>query len=232
MASRRITMATFVLIPGGWRGGWWYAPLATRLRQAGHAAYALSLSGLEETPAPAAAINLETHIADVLELLSVEDLSEAILCAHSYGGMVASGVADRAPERLAALIYLDAFAPEDGQAWWDLAGDDYRRRAIAGAGQDGLTVMPRDGADPRCRPHPLGTFVQRLRLTRPAPALPRVFVYASGWSATPFTAQYERLRADAAWTVHAIACDHDLIHHAPDETFQVLIDVAHGFTRS
>src|SRR4051794_36394877 len=102
-------MATFVLIPGGWRGGWWDAPLAERLRQAGHAAYAITLSGLEETPAPAAAINLETHIADVLELLSVKDLSEVILCAHSYGGMVASGVADRAPERLAALIYLDAF---------------------------------------------------------------------------------------------------------------------------
>jgi pimeloyl-ACP methyl ester carboxylesterase len=219
-------MATFVLIPGGWRGGWWYGPLAERLKQAGHAAYALTLSGLEETPAPRPGINLETHIADVVELLSVEDLSEVILCAHSYGGMVATGVADRAPERLAALIYLDAFAPEHGQAWWDLAGDDYRRLVIAQAAHDGLTVMPRDGVDPRCRPHPLGTFVQSLRLTRPAPELHRVFVYASGWSATPFTAQYERLRDDPAWTVHTIPCAHDLLHHAPDETFQVLIDVA------
>ena len=219
-------MATFVLIPGGWRGGWWYAPLAERLRQAGHAAYAITLSGLEETPAPAAAINLETHIADVLELLSVEDLSEVILCAHSYGGMVASGVADRAPERLAALIYLDAFAPEHDQTWWDLAGDAYRRLVIAQAGHDGLTVLPRDGVDPRCRPHPLGSFVQRLRLTRPLPELPRVFVYATGWSATPFTEQYERLRADANWTVRTLACPHDLVQHAPDETFQVLADVA------
>ena len=219
-------MATFVLIPGGWRGGWWYAPLAERLRQAGHAAYAITLSGLEETPAPAAAINLETHIANVLELLSVEDLSEVILCAHSYGGMVASGVADRAPERLAALIYLDAFAPEHDQTWWDLAGDAYRRLAIAQAGHDGLTVLPRDGVDPRCRPHPLGTFVQRLHLTRPAPELRRVFVYATGWSATPFTAQYERLRADPAWTVRTIACAHDVIQHAPDEIFEMLIEVA------
>jgi len=219
-------MATFVLIPGGWRGGWWYAPLAERLRQAGHAAYAVTLSGLEETPAPAAPINLETHIADVLELLSVEDLSEVILCAHSYGGMVASGVADRAPERLAALIYLDAFAPDHGQAWWDLAGDDYRRLAIAQAGHDGLTVLPRDGVDPRCRPHPLGSFVQRLHLTRPHPELPRVFVYATGWSATPFTAQYERLRADPAWTVHTIASAHDVVNLAPDETLEVLIETA------
>jgi len=87
-------------------------------------------------------------------------------------------------------------------------------------------VMPRDGVDPRCRAHPLGTFVQSLRLTRPPPQLRRVFVYATGWSATPFTAQYERLRTDPAWTVRTIACVHDLVHHAPDETFQVLIDVA------
>ncbi|MGJ4944973.1 alpha/beta fold hydrolase [Bradyrhizobium sp. HKCCYLS1011] len=218
-------MATFVLIPGGWRGGWWYEPLAARLKQAGHVAHALTLSGLEETPARAACINLETHIADVLKLLSVEDLSEVILCAHSYGGMVASGVADRAPERLAALVYLDAFAPENGQAWWDLAGDDYRRLVIAQAGHDGLTVLPRDGVDPRCRPHPLGAFVQSLRLTRSPPQLARVFVYATGWSATPFTAQYERLRTDPAWTVRTIACAHDLVHHALDETVQVLIDV-------
>jgi pimeloyl-ACP methyl ester carboxylesterase len=219
-------MATFVLIPGGWRGGWWYAPLAERLRQAGHAAYPLTLSGLEETPDPAACINLETHIADVLELLSVEDLSEVILCAHSYGGMVATGAADRAPERLAALIHLDAFAPEHGQAWWDLAGDSYRRLAIAQAGHDGLTVLPRDGVDPRCRPHPLGTFVQSLRLTRPPPKLPRVFVYATGWSATPFAAQYQRLRTDPAWGVRTIACAHDLIRHAPDETFDILTETA------
>ena len=218
-------MATFVLIPGGWRGGWWYEPLAARLKQAGHAAYALTLSGLEETPAPAACINLETHIADAPEMLSVEDLSGVILCAHSYGGMVASGVADRAPERLAALVYLDAFAPEHGQAWWDLAGDDYRRLVMAQAGHDGLTVLPRVGVDPRCRPHPLGTFVQSLRLTREAPELRRVFVYATGWSATPFTAQYERLRTDPTWTVRTIASAHDLVHHALDETFQVLLDV-------
>jgi pimeloyl-ACP methyl ester carboxylesterase len=220
-------MATFVLIPGGWHGGWMYSELASRLRQVGHDAYAVTLSGLEDdAPAPAAKINLDTHITDVLELLTMEDLSEVILCAHSYGGMVATGVADRAPERLAALIYLDAFVPEDGQSWWDLAGDNYRALAIAQARHDGLTVLPRDGADPRCRPHPLGTFMQSLHLSRSMPELRRVFVYASGWSATPFTAQYERLRTDPAWTVRDIACAHNVVRYAPDETFQLLIDVA------
>jgi pimeloyl-ACP methyl ester carboxylesterase len=220
-------MATFVLIPGGWHGGWMYAALASRLRQAGHEAHAMTLSGLEETPVPAGAVNLDTHIADVVELLTVEDLSEVILCAHSYGGMVATGVADRVLERLAALVYLDAFVPEDGQSWWDLAGDSYRTLVLAQARHDGLSVLPRDGADPRCRPHPLGTFVQALRAPYAAPGLHRVFVYATGWSATPFTAQYERLRNDPAWTVHTIASAHNVVRYAPDETFQVLIETAH-----
>jgi pimeloyl-ACP methyl ester carboxylesterase len=219
-------MATFVLIPGGWHGGWMYAELALRLRQAGHDAYAMTLSGMDDAPAPAANINLDTHIADVVELLTVEDLSQVILCAHSYGGMVATGVADRAPERLAALVYLDAFAPEDGQSWWDLAGDAYRTLVLAQARHNGLTVLPRDGADPRCRPHPLGSFVQALRAPYAAPGLRRVFVYATGWSATPFTAQYERLRTDPAWTVRTIASAHNVVRYAPDETFDVLMETA------
>src|SRR6516225_2778916 len=121
-------MATFVLIPGGWRGGWTFADFIARLKRAGHAAYALTLSGLDPAAdLPAGAINLDTHIADVLELMTVEDLAEVILCAHSYGGMVATGAAARAPERIAALVYLDAFVPEDGQSWWELAGEHFRK---------------------------------------------------------------------------------------------------------
>lgn len=220
-------MATFVLIPGGWHGGWAFAGMIARLRQAGHEAYALTLSGLDETPPEdAAPINLDTHIADVLEFLSIEDLSEVVLCSHSYGGMVARGVADRAAERIAALIYLDAFVPDDGQSWWDLANDHYRRIVIERARHDGLTVLPPEGRDPRRRPHPLGSFLQALHLTRAEPAIRRVFVYASGWSATPFTAQYERLRDDPAWTVRSIDCAHDLINVASDAVFDILTGTA------
>ena len=116
-------MANFVLIPGGWRGGWTFADFVARLKRAGHEAYAVTLSGQDIGPEPSdGKINLDTHIADVIQLLAVEDLSEVILCSHSYGGMVAAGLADRAPERIAALAYLDAFVPAGGQSWWDLAG--------------------------------------------------------------------------------------------------------------
>ena len=220
-------MATFVLIPGGWRGGWTFADFVARLRRAGHEAHAVTLSGLGDLPDRAAkAVNLDTHIDDVLDLLSVEDLSEVILCAHSYGGMVATGVADRAPERIAALVYLDAFVAEDGQSWWDLAGDHFRSIAIQRSRHDGLSVLPPEGRDPRCRPHPIGSFLQEMRLTRAAPQVPRVFVYARGWEATPFNEQYRRLRDDPAWTVHTLDCGHDVINAAPDEIFAIVTDVA------
>jgi pimeloyl-ACP methyl ester carboxylesterase len=219
-------MATFVLIPGGWRGGWTFADFAARLREAGHRAYAITLSGLDDSQDRRANINLETHIADVINLLAVEDLSEVILCSHSYGGMVATGVADREPGRIAALAYLDAFVPENGQSWWDLAGEYFRKLAIERARQDGLSVRPPEGRDPRCRPHPLGSFLQALHLTRATPPMPRLFVYATGWDATPFTAQYRRLRDDPAWTVHTVSCGHDVINAAPDDIFGILTAIA------
>jgi pimeloyl-ACP methyl ester carboxylesterase len=220
-------MANFVLIPGGWRGGWTFADFVARLRHAGHEAYAVTLSGLDDTPAPSPAnINLDTHIADVVELLTVEDLSEVILCSHSYAGMVATGVADRVPERIAALAYLDAFVPADGQSWYDLANAHFRQLIIDNARHDGLTVEPPPGPDRRRRPHPIGSFLQALRLTRPEKAMPRLFVYATGWDATPFTAQYERLRNDPAWQVHALACSHNVVGEKPDEVFELLTQMA------
>jgi pimeloyl-ACP methyl ester carboxylesterase len=220
-------MASFVLIPGGWRGGWTFADFVARLKRAGHEAYAVTLSGLDVALGPSAAnINLDRHIADVIELLAVEDLSEVILCSHSYGGMVAAGVADRAPERIAALAYLDAFVPADGQSWWDLANEHFRQLIIENARHDGLTVEPPPGHDPRRRPHPIGSFLQALHLTRAEKPMPRLFVYATGWSATPFTAQYERLRDDPAWQVHTLACGHDVINEVADEVFEILTRLA------
>ena len=226
-------MATFVLIPGGWRGGWTFADFVARLAREGHEAYAVTLSGLEETPdGSAAAINLDTHIGNVTELLEVEDLSEVILCSHSYGGMVATGVADRMAERIAALVYLDAFVPEDGQSWWDLANERFRRLIIEQARRDGFSVLPPLGAELRRRPHPIGTFLQALELSGPQKDMPRVFVYASDWDATPFTAQYQRLQEDPAWTVHSVASGHDLVNIVPDEIFAILTDVARGLSET
>jgi pimeloyl-ACP methyl ester carboxylesterase len=137
-------MATFVLVPAGWCGGWCWHKVVPLLRGAGHDVYAPTPTGLGERVHLAHPGNdLETHVADVLNVLVFEDLTDVTLVDWSYGGMVAAGVADRAPERLAQLAYLDAAVPADGQSLYDAAEDDGSLRAayqerIAAAGTPGF----------------------------------------------------------------------------------------------
>ena len=211
-------MSTFVMIAGGWRGGWTLTPLARVLRGMGHEVFTPTLTGLGERAHLATARpNLETHILDVVNVLTYEDLTDVILCGHSYAGMVVSGVADRLPERIAALVYVDAFVPDDGQSWWDLAGDYFRKIAIDGSAEDGFSVTPTPGPDPRRVPHPLASFRQAIRLTGRWREIPeKMFIYASGWEATPFTATYERLKDDPDWIVKSLPTGHDVFGKAQD----------------
>lgn len=211
-------MSTFVLVHGGWRGGWTFAPIARTLRGLGHEVFTPTLTGLgERVHLACARPNLDTHITDVANVLIYEKLTDVILCAHSYAGMVVSGVADRLPERIAALVYVDAFVPDDGDAWWDLAGDYFRKLAIDGSAEDGLGVASPPGTDPRRVPHPLAAFRQSIRLTGRWKEVPeKMFIYASDWEATPFTPTYERLKGDRGWMVKSLPTGHDVFGQAPD----------------
>src|ERR1700747_2081696 len=110
-------MATFVLVHGAWAGSVVWRQLAPRLRKAGHEVYHPTLTGIgERKHLLNREINLDTHIQDVIGVIDDEDLSDIVLVGHSYGGMVITGVADRMPEKVVSLVYLDAFAPESGQS--------------------------------------------------------------------------------------------------------------------
>lgn len=120
-------MTTFVLIPGAWHGAWTFEPLARRLRAHGHHAYPLTLTGVgDRKHLLTATVNLDTHIDDVVNLLEDEEITDAVLVGHSYGGMVITGAADRAPERVAGLVYVDAVVPEHGDSCWSLVTDQER----------------------------------------------------------------------------------------------------------
>jgi pimeloyl-ACP methyl ester carboxylesterase len=98
-------MATFVRVPGGWHGGWDFCPLTDRLRARGHVVHELTLSGVgERNHFPAGAVNLDTHIDDVVRVFEQEDVNNAVLCGHSYGGMVIAGVADRIRRSLVGAL--------------------------------------------------------------------------------------------------------------------------------
>lgn len=109
-------MTNFVLVHGAWHGGWCWKRVARILRAKGHEVYTPSLTGLaERSHLVNRNVNLETHILDIVNLLQWEELSDVVLCGHSYGGQVITGAADRSADRIGALVYLDAFVPENGQ---------------------------------------------------------------------------------------------------------------------
>src|SRR4051812_34912661 len=112
---------TFLVCHGAWSAGWAWKKMHPLMRAAGHRLVTPTYTGLGERVHLAnPSIDLETHIEDMLNVITYEDLRDIVLVGHSYGGMVATGVADRARDRVAQLIYLDAFVPEDGQSLFDL----------------------------------------------------------------------------------------------------------------
>lgn len=218
-------MANVVIVPGGWHGGCELSAFARKLRGLGHDVFTPTLTGLgDRSHLAAARPNLDTHIRDVTNVLEFEDLSNVVLCAHSYGGMVITGVADRLAERISALVYIDALVPEDGDSWWSLMNGYFRTIAIEGADDDGYGVRPPAGMDPRCRPHPLASFLQTIHLTgRWKEVREKLFVYATGWADSPFPPTVARLRKLPDWRIQELPTRHNVIAAAPEQFMAILM---------
>ena len=212
-------MTTFVLVPGGWFGAWGYHEAASELQRRGHQAHPVPLTGVGERAAQlTAAVNLDTHIQDVVALIEAEQIADAVLVGHSYGGMVITGVAEALPGRIRRLVYSDAYVPGNGDSCWDLTSPSFRELFIAGAGEDGFSVRPPAGRDPRATADPLASFVQKIRLTGTANGVQRRdYIYLSGWDGSPFGDVYQRLRKDPAWHAHSLPVSHNVLADAPQE---------------
>jgi pimeloyl-ACP methyl ester carboxylesterase len=217
-------MSTFVLIPGACHGAWCYDDLVERLRAAGHEVHALTLAGLGADDSPVG-VNLQTHIDEVVPVVGA--LDDVILVGHSYGGMVVSGVADRVPEHVDSVVYLDALVPRDGENCWELV-DDAEREWYVGVDATGFAVSPMPFFDSRARAHPLATFLQRIRLRGDLSRFrKRVYLYAKDWPAgSPMEQSYQRVRSDPAWEVHALDSKHNFMRDVPDELASILLGVA------
>ncbi|GGQ18184.1 alpha/beta fold hydrolase [Streptosporangium pseudovulgare] len=109
-------MKNFVLIPGPWMGAWAWEPVARRLRGHGHRAHAVTLPGLTTAETDVADVGLETHVGHVLATIERDDLRDVIVVGHSYSGIVAGLVADRARDRVAHTVFVEAFLPHDGKS--------------------------------------------------------------------------------------------------------------------
>lgn len=242
-------MATFVLVHGAWHGGWCYKRVATHLRAIGHEVYAPTMTGDgERAHLMSRAVNLDTHIEDILGVLRWEELSDVVLCGHSYGGMVITGVADKAPEKIRSLVYLDAFVPNNGESMLELLPPESRAAFFEDAKHNGdgylLTPIPaavfnvnsKDAAwvDRMCVKHPLACFEQKISLSGAcAQVRKRTYILAAGWTPppemggqSPFVPLAERLKKDAAWRVVSASCGHDVMVDMPKELAELLIEAS------
>jgi pimeloyl-ACP methyl ester carboxylesterase len=211
-------MATFVVAHGAWSAGWGWKKMHPLMSARGHRLIAPTYTGLGERAHLASPrIDLDTHIADILGVLEMEGLTNVNLIGHSYGGMVATGVADRARPRIAKLIYLDAFAPENGESVMDLLPES--ARALRKPSPDGFisaSPMPPDTpeedrawCDPRRLPQPAKTFEQKLALQNGALTLPRHYIYCARTSPDDrFRRFYERAQREG-WGVDTIDASHN-----------------------
>ncbi len=199
------------------------------LREVGHTADAVTLSGLDPNGPPAPAANLDTHIGEALDLPATRD-EPAVLVGHSYAGSVISGVADRRLAQVSALVYLDAFVPADGDSCWSMTNDWQRQWYGEDSGATGLEVAPLPFFDQRARPHPLGTLMQRSKLTGAWKGVQRkhyVVAAAAAWLAqSPFVDIAARLRRDPDWTVTDLDPGHNFLAHGPDQLLRVLLAAA------
>ena len=237
-------MATYVLVHGGGHGGWCYQPVARLLQAEGHTVYAPTLTGLgERSHLLSTDIDLELHIRDVVALLHYEDLHDVILVGHSYGGMVITGIADRAADRIGKLVYLDAANPVNGQSLVDVAGPVIESVRPLGEVVDGveLVLLPAPGAgafygvtdpdvvawmDQRLTGHPWKCFEQKLVLTNEDAlwAIPQYHIVCTSTLATRDPDLIATARA--AGRLWDIDTGHDLMLTEPRWVADTLMEVA------
>ncbi len=230
-------MASIVLAHGAWSAAWAWKKMRPLFRAAGHDFFSPTYTGLGERAHLARPeVDLSTHIEDVLAVLEFENLTDVTLLGHSYGGMVATGVADKARGRIARIVYIDAFAPNDGQSLFDLVGPKAEGNMRAGATKEGdgwrlpINPMPPDTApedvawaSPRRRPQPIRTFEQKLKLESKEPPPPRHYIYATRNGPGDVFRQFStRAKSEAGWKSYELDCSHNPHITCPDALMALL----------
>jgi pimeloyl-ACP methyl ester carboxylesterase len=210
--------------------------VATHLRTAGHEVFTPTLTGLGERVHLAnPSVDLDTHIQDILMVLDYEDLYDVILVGYSYSGMIVTAVADCVPQRLAQLVYVDAYVPRDGESLAQLLGPEtvgFLEQAAQAYG-DGWRISHDPPDAPRRTPQPIKPAYQPVTLTNPAAArLPRTFIYCSqekdamGPVGIPITQAAARAKADPAWNFFELDSGHVPWETAPQALAAVLLELA------
>ena len=238
----------FVLVHPAWHGAWVWKKLTPLLQANGHGVSTPTLTGLgERSHLATPQIGLDDHVKDVAHALTYEDLRDVVLVGHSSSGAVITGAADRVPERIAHLVYLDAFVPDDGQSVFDLILPE-RRRVLEELvkTEGGGWLLPRFAPPPwetviremwgvtndddvrwmkdRLTSTPVGHFRDPVRRTNPAAdKLPRTYVRCMKYANPRFDAHAEMARRTAGWRYRELQAPHHPAVTNPEEVSSLLL---------
>lgn len=238
--ARAADRKTFVLVHGASAGGWCYRQTADILEKHGHKVFAPTLTGLgDRSHLMSASINLDTHIADVANLIKWEGLENIVLVGHSYGGWPISGVAEQALPAISSIVYLDAFMPEDGQKGLDM-NSERSKTEIAEALKRGEVSRPAPPPtvwnvaeknhalwNARATAQPIGVALQPIKLTGARERVARkTYIRATGYDNPNFQNAYEKRKADPSWRTYTVPCGHEVMLDMPERLAEILEEVA------
>jgi pimeloyl-ACP methyl ester carboxylesterase len=231
---------SFVLVHGAWHGGWCWRRVADRLVAAGHSVFTPTLTGLgERSHLLRPGIDLDVHIADVVNVVNWERLSNVVLCGHSYGGFVISGVAEQMAGAISSLVFLDAFVPNDGDTIQGLTGPAVQNAIRAALQRGDLGVPPRPAeafgvneadrawVDSLCVPQPIGAFTSPIRLTGARERIARkTYIRAKSYANPAFDRAFAAMQSDSSWHCHEVPCGHDVMIDMPERLSELLLQAA------
>ena len=238
-ASAQATPKTFVLVHGAWHGGWCWRRVADLLERKGHKVFTPTLTGLgERSHLMSRDINLDTHIADVVNVFKWEDLKDAVLVGHSYGGWVISGAVEQVLPRVASIVFLDAYMPDNGTRGLDNTSE-FSRKGILSAVEKGEVSRPsptaamfevnekdRAWVDSKVTPQPVGVALQPIRLTGARDRVARkTYIRAAAYPQATFDRYLGLCKADRTWRTFEIPCGHDVMVDMPERLAEVLMEV-------
>ena len=217
---------TYVIVHGAWGGGWDWKHVDALLTADGNKVYRPTLTGLgEHCNLASTNIDLDTHIQDIVNVILWENLRDIVLVGHSYGGMVITGVADRVPDRIKRVVYIDALLPENGESV-----DTVLPPKVPRSIKDGFVIpmwVTNNTPPPHDVPQSAKTFSEPITLTNQAIAakLPTTYILLVAKGQTPEQANFYRFyqRAKArGWTTHIIESDHTVERSHPVELVKLL----------
>ena len=243
IAAAQSSSKTYVLVHGAWHGGWCWKDVADGLRSMGHRVGTPTQTGVgERKHLLSKDITLDTFTSDVVNHIEAEELNDVILVGHSFGGISITGAADKIPNRIRHLVYLDSVILESGQSVFSVLPPDVvaaRRKTVAEQGQ-GIFIPPpaptafgipenhasADWVRRRLTPHPVGTYESLMRINNPVGnGRPRTYIACTNPLYGPLEGARQWVKKQENWNWQEIATGHDAMVTAPAELARMLATI-------